>query len=295
MRLLADIGGTNARFALVSPGARPGAVERLPVARFPRFEDALAAFLGPAAGRVDEVAVAAAGPLIDGRVRLTNAPWEVSPEAVARVLPGVALRILNDLEAVALLLPGLAPGEVEALRGPASLSPPRPAAPMLALNLGTGFGAAVAVPVPSPDGRAWTALATEAGHMTLAPADAEESLACAGAATVEEVLSGPGHARLAARGHPDTRRLFSRLLGRIAGDLVLATGAWGGLHLCGGLTGAADDLLDRAAFLDKLSERSGVAARLAELPVRRIRLAEPALHGLAMLGPLDAAPRSPGA
>ncbi|GMG82044.1 glucokinase [Paralimibaculum aggregatum] len=288
MRLVADIGGTNARFARAAPGGAPGPVLRLRVADHPSFEDALAAFLaaegGGASEGTSEIAIAAAGPVIGGAVRLTNAHWEISPAAVARVLPGARVAILNDLAAVAHLLPRLGPEGAETLRPGA----PDGTQPMIAVNVGTGFGASVAVPVRG----GWAALATEAGHMSLAPASGEDAALMAGAATgaatgtatVEALLSGPGHARLAARAPaPEVRRLVSALLGRVAGDLVLATGAWGGLFLCGGVLEDFDAVIDRALFLERLLARTGVAARLAAVPVRRITAANPALAGLAAM------------
>ncbi len=290
MRLVADIGGTNARFAVVGPRGRPEALDRVPVTRFARFEDALRWYLGRVGGSVGEVALAAAGPVIAGRVRMTNAAWEISVEAVAAVLPEARLRIVNDLEAVALLLPHLGAGDVEMIHTGAATGPQ----PMLALNIGTGFGAAVAVPVPRPGGTGWIALPTEAGHMTLVASDREEAQICAGAETVEAVLSGPGHARLVEGAPEDLRRRVSRLFGRIAGDLILATGTWGGVWLCGGVLARFDEVIDRAVFLDCLGARTGVAARLADVPVGRILLAEPALDALARL-PIESALAGPPA
>ncbi len=267
MRLVADIGGTNARFALVEGGTM-GAPVRLPVAEHSRFEDALRVAAGSRAGAIREVAIAAAGPVRDGAVRLTNADWEVSPGSVVRVTPGARVRVLNDLEAVAHLLPELAPEETETLqRGLAATAPQ----PRLALNVGTGFGAAVAVPCPT----GWAVLATEAGHMRLPEG---------GGRTVEDALSGPGLARLRSEvGVVEARAVFSRLLGRVAGDLALATGAWGGVFFCGGVLGTLDDVADRAALTAAFADRPGLAGRLAEVPLRRIVLAEPALTALARL------------
>lgn len=262
-RLLADIGGTNARFALAADESAL-VPDILPVARFPRFDDALEAFLDAHGIDVDTIgscAIAAAGPVADGVVRLTNAPWVIDTRALSRRL-ACPIGILNDLEAVACALPALTERHLDILHpGPRTLK-----APMIAVNVGTGFGAAVAV--PTPDG--WHRLATEPGHMRLPD----------GPGTVEDVLSGPGLARLR-RSDPDWRARFSHLLGRVTRDLVLATGAWGGVRFCGGVMVTAwDEVIDRAAFDAAYVTEGPMAGRLAGVSLARIIHPTPALLGL---------------
>ncbi len=272
--LIGDIGGTNARFALTDGDGPPHDIEIMPVAAFPTFAAALDAYLaGVEEPVLAAAAVAAAGPVAGGSVRLTNAPWEISEAAISARLHGVPAAVLNDLEAVALALPGLSGGEVE------TLAPGRPAAepqPMLALNVGTGFGAAVAVPLPGQPDR-WTALATEAGHMRLDPGPfGREEV------SVEDLFSGPGYRRLFGDAAPAgaARTDYSRLLGRVAGDVVLATGSWGGLFLCGGVLSDLDRVLERGPFLTALRDKGAMAARMETLPVHHIRLDTPAFRGL---------------
>lgn len=287
MRLIADIGGTNARFALAGPdGTRD--VEVLPVADFPDFLPALESYLRP--GReVTSAAIAAAGPRDGEAVKLTNAPWRIDSRAVSKVLGGVPVRVLNDLEAVALGLPSLAPEDIELIAGELPAGPPRP---MLAANVGTGFGAAVAV--PGPDG--WIALGTEAGHMTLTPATPSEEMLLRAVRSVEDAFSGPGYARLfgapvregGETNHPvrdeaegEQRRLYSRVFGRLVGDLVLATGAWGGVWLCGGVITDFHRVFDADEFLRAFRKKGVMAGRMERVPVSRITVAAPAFRSLA--------------
>lgn len=275
IQILADVGGTNARFAVRGGDGKPTDIRRFAVRDFPRFPDALVEY---ADGRpVVSVAVAAAGPVVDGAVRLTNAGWLISEPEILGVCPDAKVHVLNDLEAVALALPMLSGSDVATLHA----GEPVTRSPMLALNVGTGFGAAVAVPA----GNCWTALPTEAGHMSLIPTEADRFLFSA-QTTIEGVLSGPSLARLRENTQDPAalRAGFSRILGRVAGDLVLATGAWGGLFLCGGVLSEMAETVDRGVFLDALHDRRGVAARIHSVPVHQIRADEPALLGLSTLG-----------
>ena len=294
MRLIADIGGTNARFALAGPdGVRD--VEVLPVADFADFGAALAAYLRP--GRevagLTGAAIAAAGPRDGEAIRLTNAPWRIEAGAVSQALGGVPVRLLNDLEAVALGLPALGPGDVEVIAGaPASpeAGPPRP---MLAANIGTGFGAAVAVPLP---GGGWAVLGAEPGHMTLTPATPSEEGLLRVVHSVEEAFSGPGYARLFGAPvrdggetvHPlreeaagDDRRLYSRIFGRFLGDLVLATGTWGGVWLCGGVTTDFTRIFEVDEVLRAFRKKGKMSARMERVPLSRITAEAPAFRSLA--------------
>ena len=290
-RLIADIGGTNARFALAGPEGI-GDVVVLPVAGHPDFGPALDAYLAGRGGTaVAGVAIAAAGPRDGDGIRLTNAPWTIEGGAVSRRLGGVPVRVLNDLEAVAIGLPALAPGEVEVLAAGAAGPGPQP---MLAANVGTGFGAAVAVPTRT----GWTALGTEAGHMTLSPADAEERALLDSISTVEveDAFSGPGYARLfdaTTRDGGETvrpvgpadqaqkRAVYSRIFGRVLGDLALATGAWGGVFLTGGVMSDLSRVMDVETVLAAFLDKGKMAVRMQRVPLCRITLASPAFQALA--------------
>ena len=293
MRMIADIGGTNARFALSGPDGVHG-LQILPVADFPDFGTALAVWLAtnPAGGgEITTAAIAAAGPLNGESVRLTNAPWTIAAEEVSRALGGAPVRMLNDLEAVALALPELSAQDLEQIT---DVPLAGGALPMLAVNVGTGFGAAVAIPTPS----GWISLATEAGHMSLIPATPSEDTLFRAMRSVEDAFSGPGHARLF--GPPrnaggeqsasirddasaEDRRLYSRAFGRLVGDLVLATGAWGGVRFCGGVVHDFDRVFDRDELLRAFRKKGQMAERMERVSVFRITLDSPALISLATL------------
>lgn len=276
LRLLADIGGTNCRFALADAEGAITARETYPLAAFGRFEDALAAYL-ERRPQPAEAALAAAGPMARGVIRLTNAPWIIDRRAISAALGGAPVALLNDLEAVALALPHLGVGDVGVV-AEGRVSGGR--APLLALNAGTGLGAALAIPTP-PDG--WRSLSAEPGHMRFAAALPEESRIAEAAATYEDALAGRGHRLLSALfpNPAERRRVYSGLLGRVAGDLVLATGAWGGVFLTGGVLQAWADNVNPVSLLDQFVDKGPMAERMAAVPIYRIVKAAPAMTGLA--------------
>lgn len=278
-RLIADVGGTNARFALAGADGAIDAALTLPVGGHKTFVAALATYLTTTGARPRAAAIAAAGPHDGDGVRLTNAAWTVRSAEITAALDGAPAAVFNDLEAVALALPYLAATDLDVLHD-GQTPPTTPHAPMLAFNVGTGLGAAVAVPLG--DGQ-WRALATEAGHMRFASVDAAEALMAPHVTTYEDVLSGRGF-QLMQRLLPnavDRRQVFSRLLGRVAGDLIVATGAWGGLYLCGGVLDDWDANVDVEAFREAFVDKGPMAGRMAALPVSRIVRPAPALLGLA--------------
>jgi glucokinase len=298
-RLVADVGGTNARFAIADDIGRLEQVQSLPTADFPSFADALAAYRS-AAGNLKEIGactIAAAGPVDEGVVKLTNIDWIVDRAEVAAAMGDVPVAVINDLEAVAAALPHLTSEDLVTI---GALSPVHPSGrTMLAVNVGTGFGAASAI---LRDER-WYTCPSESGHMTLGAVDA---VALPADTSVETVLSGNGLAKLyerltggrhiAAQKASDvlamasrdaaaarTVELFTDILGRVAGDLTLATAAWGGVYFCGSVATAWAAIADpdrlRAAFIRKGPMRP----RMLKVPTSVIRRDNVALFGLAML------------
>jgi glucokinase len=300
-RLIADIGGTNARFALAGPAGFTQ-VRVLPVAGHDGFGAALDVYLaGGDEGFVGDrtigsVAIAAAGPRDGNAVSLTNAPWRIDGAAVSARLGGIPVRVLNDLEAVALCLPGLGSDDREVLTPGLIPGATEGPLPMLAANVGTGFGAAVAVPSLGRAG--WTVLGTEAGHMSLAPLGPAEAALLASVRTVEDAFSGPGYARLFGAATADdgeslrpggpgdddapagARSAYSGIFGRVLGDLALATGAWGGVYLTGGVMSDFHRVIDVETMLAAFRDKDKMASRMERVPVFRITADQPAFRGL---------------
>lgn len=317
--LVADIGGTNARFALAGRDARPSAPVAWMTALYPDLPSALDAFLAEAGRpRVAAAAVCAAGP-VDGagdaaRIVMTNCPWVVEAGAIARAVEA-PVALVNDFTAVALALPHLGGGDYETIGG----GDADPSAPVAVLGPGTGLGVSGLIPVVDAAGlvSGHATVPGEGGHVSLAPGNEREIsllfqlMQTFGHVSAERVLCGPGletlYAALGAldgapeTGRPtaadiarmardgtssvasETVRIFTGLLGSVAGDLALTLGARGGVYLAGGILPRWDDLFDRGLFRHRFEAKGRFRRYLAPIPVRLITASDPALLGLAAL------------
>ncbi len=264
--LVADIGGTNTRIALADGAVlRQGSIRRFSNAEARGFEAIVAAYLAAmGAPGIDGACVALAGPVNDGRARMTNLDWELSEPGLAAAAGAGRAILLNDLQAQGHALPHLAAHVLRPLlpggaRGPGQTR--------LVVGLGTGFNAA---PVHDLGGRV-VVPAAEAGHFHLPRHGAQEEALASdlaarhGIATVEEVLSGRGLValhewlsgeRLGANeliagmdarnpAAEATGRLFTALLARTLATLALTHLPFGGIYLIGGVARAVAPFLPR--------------------------------------------------
>jgi glucokinase len=303
-RLIADVGGTNARFALVAHGHEPYDVRTLAVADHPGLVEAARVYLG---GRpVEEAVIAVATPVETDEVVFTNSPWRFRVSALGAELGVARLAVINDFVAQALAVPHLGGDDLERLRPGA----PRPERPVGVIGPGTGLGVAALVPF----GRRWLPLATEGGHTSLAPGNPRELSVLEHLAehfphvSKERLVSGPGLVtlattlaridggtcpasrpedvpRLAAAGECpfclEATRIFSALLGAAAGDLALTLGARGGIYVCGGVCLRLGPLFDRAAFAERFLAKGRMHAYLEPVPVWLVLRGDTGLLGAA--------------
>ncbi len=308
--LVADIGGTNARLALVAePGATPSPPEHRATHDFPSLEAAIADVLPRFADHPRSLIACAAGPVDARRVDMTNAHWNIDGPAVAEAVGLEQGLILNDFEAQALTLPIIEADWVHAI-GEAT---PSERGVRLVLGPGTGLGAAALLEV---DGKHF-ALASEAGHVDFGPVGAEEgaiwphiSVMPHGRVSAETVLSGPGLARLhqarfTARGmvapaidqaalvrqaladprgeEAATVRLFWLLAARYAGDIAMAFLATGGVIFSGGVLPRLLPLLDPAAFRARFEDKAPFGTLLRKVSTALVTTDDIVLRGLAAL------------
>jgi glucokinase len=300
-RLVADAGGTNVRFAIADQDGHLDRVEIFQVVDFPTFLDALSAYRSTVGGlsEIETCAVAAAGPVDGDVVKLTNNKWTIDRTLVSALMGGSPVALVNDLEAVAAALPHLGLDDLAAIGLPAPVRPEQRT--MLAVNVGTGFGAASAI---CRDGR-WYTCPSEAGHMTLGHVEAIAALPAD--ASIESVLSGSGLARLHERLAGGARagdtpeaagvlaqsgrseaaaravEVFTAVLGRVAGDLALATCAWGGVYLCGSVATAWSAIADTGRFRAEFTRKGPMSKRMQQVPTAVIRRDLAPLYGLAMM------------
>ena len=308
--LIADIGGTNVRFATLTPDGRIEAVEAWLTALYPNIGAAVAAYaqMTGLSLPVDVAAVCAAGPLDGDRIELTNCPWTISRGEMASFAKRTVL--VNDFAAVAQAVPSLGVGDLRQIGGGA----PVDGAAKLALGPGTGLGVASVV----PDGRGgWIVLPGEGGHTDLASTNEREIAVVYqlmrehGHVSVERVVSGPGLEALylalaaldgvgrntkpaaqeiaqAARAKHDPLAveavaLFTGWLGSVAGNFALTVGARGGVYIAGGIVGAWGDLFDEALFRRRFEAKGRMKSFLAPIPCYVATAKDLAFRGLAEL------------
>ncbi len=307
--LVCDIGGTNARFALVpAPGANLEAGPHLKTNDFPALEDALAAIIANLTLKPRSLIACAAGPVSGRTVQLTNADWSIDGSKVAAKAGLDQGLLLNDFEAQAFSLPVLQP----AWMIPVGSYEQKPGVELI-IGLGTGFGTAALV----HSGNRHLVLASEAGHMGFGPLGREEAAIWRhldtgglGRVCAETILSGSGLLRLhlarsAAAGkttdiqseialinkahtHPSgeearTLRHCWALTGRFAGDLALAFLAKGGVTFAGGILPRIIDFCDPADFRAAFEDKAPYGAIMRAIGTRLIITEDAVLNGMAAI------------
>lgn len=307
--LLGDIGGTNARFALITD-EQLGPIETLRVADYPDLEGTLAAFLSRHRGGlpISGAVLAVAGAVEANRSMLTNSGWIIDAGRLEKAFNFQDVRVVNDFKALAWSLPFLTPPDLFAIGGGERAA----AAPAVVLGPGTGLGLACFMP-RSHDPLAVT---TEAGHATLPGANAREDAVIAhlrerfGHVSVERALCGPGLVNLyqslaaidhlvvpprkpseitetALRGSCPTSReavdMFCAMLGTVAGNAALTFDARGGVYIGGGIAPRIRKYLARSQFRARFEAKGRFQAYVAAIPSWVIIHPDPAFIGLQRL------------
>lgn len=305
-RMLADIGGTNARFALETAPRRFEHVATLACSAHASVGAAIATYLArPAvrsAGPIRHAALAIANPVDGDRVCMTNHHWSFSQAALRAELGLASLLVVNDFSALAMALPYLGSDQRIQVGGGA----PVPARMLGLVGPGTGLGVSGLVPA----GAGWTALASEGGHASFAPADVhEDSLLQAlraqfGHVSAERLLSGPGlemicqllggpplsAAEITARARDGSCThcaaavgRFCAILGGVAGNVALTLGATGGMFIGGGIVPRLGELFVRSPFRARFEGKGRLAPMLARIPTYLITEPYPAFLGISAL------------
>lgn len=303
--LIADIGGTSSRLAVVGTDGVPNDIRIHRNDDFSGFEAMIEADLaGRDAGirtAIGGAVLAVAGPADGETVKLTNRDWSFSKRALRRHFGWQKFSAVNDFEALAYGVPALGPADLVAVGGGTA----HPKAPILVCGPGTGFGVATLV----RNGRHPHVLTGEGGRARLGATNAEEARLLGhmvgelGPVAVEHALSGSGLARIhraltgqtrkpeevieaahraddGARASCDT---FLRIFGRIAGDLALAVNARGGVYLAGGVSAALTPFFADSPFRAAFEEHPPHEPRLIATPVSIITHPTPGLIGCGQL------------
>jgi glucokinase len=323
MLIAGDIGGTKTLLAFYTRagGARQPVMEReFPSGAYAGLADVVRAFLADVKEPVTAACFDVAGPVIGGRAQLTNLPWLVEEEALARDLGLARVTVINDLKAIAYAVPHLRDDEVRTINPGAAEAH----GPIAIVAPGTGLGEAFLI----WGGSDYVACASEGGHTDFGPTDTLQSelwrylSGCYGHVAYERVCSGSAipdmydflrntahapeptefAARLAAA-HDRTPLiveaalenaaanplclaaldLFVSILGAESGNLALKVLATGGVYLAGGIPPRIVPKLTDGRFMQAFAAKGRFSDLLGRIPVKVV-VTRAALLGAALYG-----------
>lgn len=308
--LIADIGATNTRLALVEPGGAIARPRLMATDDYASLADAIDAYLAAENPpvRPTRAVLAVAGPVTGDTISMTNHPWTFSAEALRRHLGLAQLRVINDFVANALAVPHL----TEADRVQVGGGTPVPGGAIGVIGPGSGLGVSALL---RSDG-AVVSLQGEGGHVTMAAADDREAAVLElmrrrfDHVSAERFLSGPGLVNLynalselsgepaapltaAQITNPDLEDeyprareatdMFCAMLGTMAGNLALTIGARGGVYIAGGIVPKLGAKFARSGFRARFEAKGRLHGYLAAIPTYVIVHHQPAFLGAAKL------------
>jgi glucokinase len=304
-RLLADIGGTHARFMMETGPGEIFQVQEYPCADYPGIAEVIRKYLHDMKiGRVNHAAIAIADPVDGDQVSMTNHDWTFSIEAARRALGFDTLLVVNDFTALAMA--GLTDSQRVQVGGGAR----RPNSVIGLLSPGTGLGVCGLIPAADR----WIVLDSEGGHTTFAPANEREDLVLQYArnqwshVSFERVSAGLGieviYRALAARdqkrvtfdtsdvikraleGEPlatESVDVFCGILGTFAGNIAVTLGSLGGIYVGGGVVPRLAGFFARSSFRERFEAKGRFEAYLQNVPTYVITAECPALLGVSAI------------
>src|SRR5262245_7914718 len=308
-RLLADVGVTNAHFALeVAPGSFES-VAVLPCANYSGLITVTRAYLERVGKpRLRHAAVAIANPIDGDRVRMTNRPWEFSIEQTRRALELETLLVVNDFTALAQALPSLDDEQRRQVGGGT------PHANGVIGLIGPGSGLGVSGLIPAED--RWITLGSEGGHATFSPTDEREIYVlqhawrefphvsgerlvtnagieliyralAARTGVAAEALAAPEILRSALSGDRElcvqAVDCFCGMLGTVAANVALTFGAVGGVYIGGGIVPRLGEAFDRSTFRRRFETKGRFSSYLAQIPTYVITAENVAFLGVSTI------------
>ncbi|MFT5084190.1 MAG: glucokinase [Lentisphaeria bacterium] len=309
--IVADIGGTNARFALATgKDGEQFTIEHISIlsgSDYARFADALQAYIDSLNGIAPTSAcIAIAGPISGDLVKMTNLDWSFSKKEIQHQFDFDAFDVINDFAAVAIATSRLTDKDLIPVKPGIRIG----SANKAILGPGTGLGVAGL----AHHGISWLPIPSEGGHVNMAPATAFECDVIAagikrfGHVSAEVFISGPGlvnlyqcvcdvrgvspaalepkHVTAAALDGSDDQcrealETFCCFLGTISGNLVLTYGAKGGVYLAGGILPRFMDFFRASGFIERFSNKGVMSHYVADVPVSLINYDQTAFLGAA--------------
>jgi glucokinase len=310
--LVADIGGTNARFAALPVGHLHSEIDfHYSVQAHPSFAQLISRVKEDLAANgfrtpPSAVCIAVASPVDAECISFTNSHWSFSRNELAHWLGCAQLELINDFEAVAHGVTELTSDDYVQIGGGRAV----PGRAVGVLGAGTGLGVAALIPL----NRGYHILASEGGHADFAPASPLQIevfnylQAIHGHVSLERVLSGsglfniysalcnlqtlppalssPAEVLSAALADSDAQaraalNMFCEAFGASAGNLALTLGARGGIYIGGGVIPRFIDFFKTSSFREKFESKGRFRSYLQPIPVFLITRSNPGLVGAA--------------
>lgn len=308
--LIGDIGGTNARFALADT-TQPGFSEEatLQCADYASADMAIKQYLDEVgAPSPDVICLAAAGPIVEHRVRFTNNPWSIDSDELAEEFAITSVRLLNDFEAIAYSIPFLGSADCMPIGLPEAQPLDDEHYTVGILGPGTGLGAVGL----RKYGDLLIPIAGEASHSGFAP-ESQVQIDMLSAlrerydrVSAERFVSGPGIENIywalcrihgeqkpqlkapeifaRAKERSDSRsaeavQVFFEILGQVAGDFGMALGAKDGVFIAGGIVRRYPELLENSRFRTGFEAKGRHRSLMEQVPTWLILHEQPGLLG----------------
>jgi glucokinase len=323
MLLAGDVGGTKTELAVYSRQAGPHSPltqAEMHSADYPSLQAMVTEFLLQVNTPVERACFDVAGPVLNGRAKVTNLPWVMDETSLAKDLNLKSVRLINDLEAVARAIPTLRPEDVKTL----NVGQPIPGGAIGVIAPGTGLGESFL----TWDGSEYVSHSSEGGHSDFAPTDERQigllkymlgrfdhvavERVCSGIGIpniydylreIERIPENPQVAQLIASAKDPTPEIsnaaldpkrssklcaatietFISILASEAGNLAVKVLATGGIYLAGGIPLHILDLLEKPAFMESFKRKGRFAQLMERIPVHVI-LCHAALVGSATYG-----------
>jgi glucokinase len=321
--LAGDIGGTKTDLAIFSVEGGPHsplAQAQMHSADYPSLQALVTDFLKKVKLPVERACFDVAGPVIDGRVKITNLPWMMNEASLTKELNFKSVHLMNDLEAVARAIPILRPGDVSTLNVGQAI----PGGTIAVVAPGTGLGESFL----TWDGSKYVSHGSEGGHADFAPTDERQigllrymfkhfehvsvEHVCSGIGIpyiyeylrdIEQIPENPDTARLIASATDRTAAIansavdqhnpsklcrttvdtFVSILASEAANLALKVLATGGIYLAGGIPLHILRVLEEPGFMECFNWKGRFAQLMERIPVHVI-LTRAALVGAATYG-----------
>ncbi len=311
--LIADIGGTNARFATVDKSGNIANIKKLAVDKYDNFNNALIDYISSLSSDIviKDAYVDVACPVMSDNIEFTNSHWTFSISEIKKNMNWQSFNVVNDFAAVGLALPHLSKDELEVI---GTKCEPDINMPKIAIGPGTGLG--VTITAKNKDSNNWVLIPSEGGHSSIAPMNkledeiinylrkslnthisAERVASGHGLENVYEALwhinnensepfsrvSAPKIGEMALDGDKLAKEAVMQMfsfLGSFVGSINLILLAKGGIYIAGGIIPKLKTLFDESNFRVAFEAKGRYSSINKETPTYLIKNEYPAFLGL---------------